>query len=42
LNDATFDALLSVARSEGGDLIKFGGDALLLHFDVGFGIIWID
>ena len=32
LND-TFDALLGVARSEGGDLVKFGGDALFLFFD---------
>ena len=31
--NATFDALLAVARSEGGDLVKFGGDALFLFFD---------
>jgi class 3 adenylate cyclase/tetratricopeptide (TPR) repeat protein len=28
-----FDALLSVAAAHGGDLLKFGGDALLLLFD---------
>ena len=31
--NATFDALLGVARSEGGDLVKFGGDALFLFFE---------
>ncbi len=30
--NATFEALLGVARAEGGDLIKFGGDALFLFF----------
>jgi class 3 adenylate cyclase/tetratricopeptide (TPR) repeat protein len=31
--NGTFDALLGVARSEGGDLVKFGGDALFLFFE---------
>ena len=31
--NATFDALLGVAQDEGGDLVKFGGDALFLFFD---------
>jgi class 3 adenylate cyclase/tetratricopeptide (TPR) repeat protein len=31
--NATFDALLGVARGEGGDLVKFGGDALFLFFE---------
>ena len=31
--DATFAALLGVARAEGGDLVKFGGDALFLYFE---------
>ncbi len=31
--NGTFDALLEVARSEGGDLVKFGGDALFLFFE---------
>lgn len=31
--NATFDSLLGVARNEGGDLVKFGGDALFLFFD---------
>ncbi|MDX6476451.1 MAG: hypothetical protein QOH95_1962, partial [Gaiellaceae bacterium] len=31
--NATFDALLAVAYSYGGGLLKFGGDALLLFFD---------
>ena len=30
--NATFEELLGVARSEGGDLVKFGGDALFLFF----------
>lgn len=30
--NGTFEALLGVARSDGGDLLKFGGDALLLQF----------
>ena len=29
---STFTALLTTARSYGGDLLKFGGDALLLLF----------
>ena len=33
LLNATFESLLSVARDEGGDLVKFGGDALFLFFD---------
>ncbi|HSB87914.1 MAG TPA: adenylate/guanylate cyclase domain-containing protein, partial [Ilumatobacteraceae bacterium] len=32
LLDATFESLLEVARADGGDLVKFGGDALLLFF----------
>ncbi|MBI4934384.1 MAG: tetratricopeptide repeat protein [Actinobacteria bacterium] len=32
LLNGTFEALLGVARSEGGDLVKFGGDALFLFF----------
>ena len=31
--NATFSALLDVAYAEGGGLLKFGGDALLLLFD---------
>lgn len=31
--NTTFDALLEVAASEGGDLVKFGGDALFLFFE---------
>jgi class 3 adenylate cyclase/tetratricopeptide (TPR) repeat protein len=31
--DACFGALLAVAYAEGGSLLKFGGDALLLLFD---------
>ena len=31
--NATFDSLLGVAHSEGGDLVKFGGDALFLFFE---------
>jgi class 3 adenylate cyclase/tetratricopeptide (TPR) repeat protein len=31
--NATFEALLDVAYSYGGGLLKFGGDALLLFFD---------
>lgn len=31
--NATFETLLAVARNEGGDLVKFGGDALFLFFD---------
>ncbi len=31
--NGTFDALLGVAHSEGGDLVKFGGDALFLFFE---------
>src|SRR3954463_16712142 len=30
--DATFGALLAHARREGGDLVKWGGDAVLLLF----------
>jgi class 3 adenylate cyclase/tetratricopeptide (TPR) repeat protein len=30
--NGTFEALLGVADAEGGDLLKFGGDALLLQF----------
>jgi len=30
--DATFTALLTETRSEGGDLVKWGGDAVLLFF----------
>ena len=33
LLDGTFGALLDVARSDGGDLVKWGGDAVLLLFD---------
>jgi class 3 adenylate cyclase len=33
LLNATFESLLGVARDEGGDLVKFGGDALFLFFD---------
>ncbi|MFZ4720510.1 MAG: adenylate/guanylate cyclase domain-containing protein, partial [Ilumatobacteraceae bacterium] len=33
LLNATFEGLLSVARDEGGDLVKFGGDALFLFFE---------
>ncbi len=33
LLNATFESLLRVARDEGGDLVKFGGDALFLFFD---------
>ena len=33
LLDATFESLLGVARADGGDLVKFGGDALFLFFD---------
>ena len=33
LLNGTFEALLGVARSERGDLVKFGGDALFLFFD---------
>ena len=32
LLNATFESLLAVAMSEGGDLVKFGGDALFLFF----------
>jgi class 3 adenylate cyclase/tetratricopeptide (TPR) repeat protein len=32
LLNATFEDLLGVARAEGGDLVKFGGDALFLFF----------
>lgn len=32
LLNATFESLLGVARDEGGDLVKFGGDALFLFF----------
>ena len=32
LLDATFSALLRDARSEGGDLVKWGGDSVLLFF----------
>ena len=31
--NATFAALLEVAYAEGGGLLKFGGDALLLFYD---------
>ncbi len=31
--NATFEALLTVAYAEGGGLLKFGGDALLLLYD---------
>ncbi len=31
--NATFEALLGVARDEGGDLVKFGGDALFVFFE---------
>ena len=31
--NATFEALLDVAYAEGGGLLKFGGDALLLLYD---------
>ncbi|MFM2071774.1 MAG: hypothetical protein RLZZ623_2037 [Actinomycetota bacterium] len=33
LLNGTFEALLGVARDEGGDLVKFGGDALFLFFE---------
>jgi class 3 adenylate cyclase/tetratricopeptide (TPR) repeat protein len=33
LLDETFGALLGVAHHEGGDLVKWGGDAVLLLFD---------
>ena len=33
LLNGTFESLLGVARGEGGDLVKFGGDALFLFFD---------
>ncbi len=32
LLNGTFESLLGVARHEGGDLVKFGGDALFLFF----------
>jgi class 3 adenylate cyclase/tetratricopeptide (TPR) repeat protein len=32
LLNGTFESLLGVARAEGGDLVKFGGDALFLFF----------
>jgi class 3 adenylate cyclase/tetratricopeptide (TPR) repeat protein len=32
LLNATFESLLGVATAEGGDLVKFGGDALFLFF----------
>jgi class 3 adenylate cyclase/tetratricopeptide (TPR) repeat protein len=32
LLNATFEDLLGVARADGGDLVKFGGDALFLFF----------
>jgi class 3 adenylate cyclase/tetratricopeptide (TPR) repeat protein len=31
--DSTFGALLTVARADGADLVKWGGDAVLLLFD---------
>ncbi|MDT4937792.1 MAG: hypothetical protein QOG80_1463, partial [Pseudonocardiales bacterium] len=31
--DATFGALLTVARSDGAELVKWGGDAVLLFYD---------
>src|SRR5687767_12529618 len=31
--DSTFTALLSVAREDGADLLKWGGDAVLLLFE---------
>ncbi|MFM2078551.1 MAG: hypothetical protein RJA49_2441 [Actinomycetota bacterium] len=33
LLNGTFEALLGVARADGGDLVKFGGDALFLFFE---------
>jgi len=33
LLNGTFEELLDVARADGGDLVKFGGDALFLFFE---------